>query len=227
MRWRTGASALTPKHLAAVFAASFVASLLLLRPAATLYHPTTSAKYSPPDAPTDNDQIHSSIIVPAYHERDNLAPLVKSVFAAVRDPAGTEIIIVDDNSRDGTVEEIQRLKRDEGHNVELLVRTDEKGLSSAVLRGFERARGQKMIVMDADLQVCLEKRDGCFPNGPRLTALFTRSTRPKPFNLFLTPCRRRRLSHSGPDTERVSRCQRIGRCTAESFLGARGCSRGR
>ncbi|GAA5987782.1 hypothetical protein JCM10908_007214 [Rhodotorula pacifica] len=152
MRWRTGASSLTLAHLAAIFAGSFVASLLLLRPAKQLYHPATSARYSPPDAPTDNDQIHSSIIVPAYHERDNVAPLVQSVFAALRDPAGTEIIIVDDNSRDGTVEEVKRLRRDEGYHVEVLVRTDEKGLSSAVLRGFERARGQKMIVMDADLQ---------------------------------------------------------------------------
>ncbi|GAA5873377.1 hypothetical protein JCM3774_000764 [Rhodotorula dairenensis] len=153
MRWRTGASVLGPVHLAAVFAGAFVASLVVLRPARThLYHPATSARYSPPEPPTDNDQIHSSIIVPAYHERDNIAPLVKSVFGALRDPAGTEIVIVDDNSRDGTAEEVERLRSDEGYNVELLVRTDEKGLSSAVLRGFERARGQKMIVMDADLQ---------------------------------------------------------------------------
>ncbi|KWU43993.1 lipopolysaccharide heptosyltransferase I [Rhodotorula sp. JG-1b] len=152
MRLRTGASTLSPAHLAAIFAGAFAASLLLLRPAKQLYHPDTSAKYSPPDAPADNNQIHSSIVVPAYHERDNIAPLVKSVFAALRDPAGTEIVIVDDNSRDGTIEEVERLRREEGYNVELLVRTDEKGLSSAVLRGFERARGQKMIVMDADLQ---------------------------------------------------------------------------
>lgn len=153
MRLRTGNSVLTPAHLAAVFVASFLASFVLLRPSASLYHPATAARYARADAPIDNDQIHSSIVVPAYHERDNLAPLVEAVFAAVRDPAGTEIVIVDDNSQDGTVEEVERLRREGGHNVELLVRTDEKGLSSAVLRGFERARGQRMIVMDADLQV--------------------------------------------------------------------------
>jgi len=156
LRWRTGVAHLGPAHLALVFVASWVLSLVVLRPASTrLYNPRISALYSPPhpDSAPNRTPIHSSIVVPAYHERDNLAPLVRAVFASVRDPHATEVVVVDDNSRDGTVQEVERLRRDEGFNVELLVRTDEKGLSSAVLRGFERARGSKMLVMDADLQV--------------------------------------------------------------------------
>lgn len=61
-------------------------------------------------------------------------------------------MIVDDDSQDGTVEEVVRL-REEGYQIELLVRTTENGLSSAVLRGFEVARGSRLVVMDADLQV--------------------------------------------------------------------------
>ncbi|BGP32619.1 hypothetical protein JCM10296v2_004400 [Rhodotorula toruloides] len=150
---RTGASPLTPQRLAALFASTFLLSLILLRSSpSTLYDPKTSALYSPADQPPNGPPIRNSIVVPAYHERDNLAPLVRAVFAAVQHPSETEVVIVDDNSRDGTVEEVERLRREEGFNVDVLVRTKEKGLSSAVLRGFERARGEKMVVMDADLQ---------------------------------------------------------------------------
>jgi dolichol-phosphate mannosyltransferase len=151
---RTGASPLTPQRLAALFASTFLVSLIFLRSSpSTLYDPKTSALYSPADQPPNGPPIRNSIVVPAYHERDNLAPLVRAVFAAVQHPSETEVVIVDDNSRDGTVEEVERLRREEGFNVDVLVRTGEKGLSSAVLRGFERARGEKMVVMDADLQV--------------------------------------------------------------------------
>ncbi|KAJ7870906.1 nucleotide-diphospho-sugar transferase [Mycena olivaceomarginata] len=71
--------------------------------------------------------------------------------AAVDSPSKTEVVIVDDNSQDGTVEAVERL-RGEGYNVVLVVRTDASGLSSAVLRGFKEARGSKFVVMDADLQ---------------------------------------------------------------------------
>jgi dolichol-phosphate mannosyltransferase len=70
----------------------------------------------------------------------------------LRERDQTEIIIVDDDSQDGTVEQVQQL-HEEGYQVELLVRKNENGLSSAVLRGFEVARGHKLVVMDADLQV--------------------------------------------------------------------------
>lgn len=133
------------------FVATLLLSRLLLRPS-SLYTPTHSAIYSPFAQLTP--PIQNSIVVPAFHERPNLRPLVTQVFAALRERRTTEVIIVDDDSRDGTVEEVERLKR-EGFRVELVVRTGkgEKGLSGAVLRGFERARGRKWLVMDADLQV--------------------------------------------------------------------------
>lgn len=133
------------------FVLTLLLSRLILRPS-SLYTPTKSAISSPFAQLTP--PIQNSIIVPAFHEQPNLRPLVSQVFAALRERRTTEIIIVDDNSQDGTVEEVERLKR-EGFRVELVVRTGkgEKGLSSAVLRGFERARGRKWLVMDADLQV--------------------------------------------------------------------------
>lgn len=59
---------------------------------------------------------------------------------------------MDDNSRDGSVEEVEAL-RDEGYNIRIIVRMNERGLSSAVVRGFKEAKGDAMICMDADLQV--------------------------------------------------------------------------
>src|SRR5262249_11235801 len=61
-----------------------------------------------------------------------------------------EIIIVDDNSNDGTDQAVAT-SRKQGHAVRLIVRTDQRGLSSAVLRGFAEARGNVLVCMDADL----------------------------------------------------------------------------
>jgi cellulose synthase/poly-beta-1,6-N-acetylglucosamine synthase-like glycosyltransferase len=102
--------------------------------------------------------ITHSVIVPAYKEKLNLRPLTSRLFAAFDDEKSpiraenVELIIVDDNSRDGSVEEVDAL-RGEGYNVRIIVRTNERGLSSAVVRGFEEAKGGAMICMDADLQV--------------------------------------------------------------------------
>nr|WP_206204832.1 glycosyltransferase family 2 protein [Thermococcus sp. MV11] len=61
-----------------------------------------------------------------------------------------EIIIVDDDSPDRTWELAERLA--ERFPVRVIHRTNEKGLSSAVLRGFAEAEGDVFVVMDADLQ---------------------------------------------------------------------------
>ena len=97
-----------------------------------------------------------SIIVPTYHEAENLELLIQRVFAAV-EGAGivSELIIVDDNSQDGTEAIVQAARAD--HDVQIVVRHEERGLSTAVLRGFEQARGDVLLVMDADLSHPPEK----------------------------------------------------------------------
>lgn len=96
--------------------------------------------------------IATTIVVPAYKERDNLKPLVERIFRALG-PQGlsTEIIVVDDNSRDGSEEVVNELTKTYP-TVRIIVRTKERGLSSAVLRGFNEARGNLLLCMDADLQ---------------------------------------------------------------------------
>eukprot|EP00123_Amoebidium_parasiticum_P001256 comp12299_c0_seq1/m.7141 comp12299_c0_seq1/g.7141 ORF comp12299_c0_seq1/g.7141 comp12299_c0_seq1/m.7141 type:complete len:329 (-) comp12299_c0_seq1:223-1209(-) len=94
-----------------------------------------------------------SIIVPTYKEQPNIAPLCERVFAATR-KAGieAEMIIVDDNSKDGSVETVTNLHENLGYDISIVVRKNEKGLSTAVLAGFDRASNDVMLVMDADLQ---------------------------------------------------------------------------
>lgn len=92
-----------------------------------------------------------SIIVPTFHECDNLRPLVKRVFAATA-AAGldAEVILVDDDSRDGTEAAAAELART--HPLTCVVRRGARGLSGAVLEGLRHARHDLFVVMDGDLQ---------------------------------------------------------------------------
>jgi dolichol-phosphate mannosyltransferase len=92
-----------------------------------------------------------SVVVPTYQERDNLDELINRVSATLdRLDLLYEIIVVDDESNDGTDREIERLQQS-GRPVRLVERRGERGLSSAVLRGFAESRGQWLVCMDADL----------------------------------------------------------------------------
>lgn len=95
----------------------------------------------------------ATVVVPAYKEKENLRALTERLFAALKEASydRVELVIVDDNSRDGSVEEVEQLQK-EGYNARIVVRTEERGLSSAVLRGFDEAKGELLLCMDADLQ---------------------------------------------------------------------------
>ena len=90
-----------------------------------------------------------SVIVPTYREADNLPLLVPRITTALRSWPH-EIIVVDDDSNDGTDQAVAILS-EQGHAVRLIVRTDQRGLSSAVLRGFFEAKGRVLVCMDGDL----------------------------------------------------------------------------
>lgn len=91
-----------------------------------------------------------SIVVPTYKEAENIPVLAGRIFDAL---SGTnlaaELIFVDDNSQDGTIEAVEKLAKT--LPVRLITRTNERGLSSAVVRGFEGARHDTLLCMDADL----------------------------------------------------------------------------
>ena len=91
-----------------------------------------------------------SVVVPTYREAENLRPLVERVDAALgQQPYDYELRIVDDDSGDGT--EALAAELAEQFPVALDLRRDERGLASAVMHGFGRARGDVLVCMDADL----------------------------------------------------------------------------
>jgi len=94
-----------------------------------------------------NDAI--SIIVPAYHERDNITSLVTQLHQALAS-RDYELIIVDDDSGDGSVELVRELSAK--YPVRIMVRRGRRGLATAVADGLAEARGSIIGVMDADLQ---------------------------------------------------------------------------
>jgi dolichol-phosphate mannosyltransferase len=92
-----------------------------------------------------------SMIIPTYNERDNLELLISRISSALKGMEA-EIIIVDDDSPDRTWELAQELAaRTPGPRIRVIRRINERGLSSAVIRGFRAAEGGILGVMDADL----------------------------------------------------------------------------
>jgi dolichol-phosphate mannosyltransferase len=91
-----------------------------------------------------------SVVVPTFCEAENLPILIPRVVEALRESGSScEVIVVDDNSQDGTIEACEQLSQD--HPVRLITRQDERGLATAVLCGLEQAEGEVLVVMDADL----------------------------------------------------------------------------
>ena len=90
-----------------------------------------------------------SIVIPTYNESKNVGRLLGQLSAAL-EGIPCEFIFVDD-STDDTPQVITGLMQ-EYSSVRLEHRTTEKGLSSAVLKGFQMAGGDYLAVMDADLQ---------------------------------------------------------------------------
>lgn len=91
-----------------------------------------------------------SVVVPTYREEENIAELAARIFSVFRTAKlSAELIIVDDNSCDGTMELCQKLA--EVYPIRLITRTEERGLATAVIRGLQEAQGDFVVVMDADL----------------------------------------------------------------------------
>lgn len=91
------------------------------------------------------------VIVPTYNEIENIDRIVE---AMINLPTPTDLLIVDDNSPDGTGERVKALQAAYGKTIHLLERPGKLGLGTAYIMGFKWAleRGYQYICeMDADL----------------------------------------------------------------------------
>ena len=100
--------------------------------------------------PRRGGPVEVSVIVPTYNEVENLPVLLERLRSVLAD-TGHEIIVVDDDSPDGTWR-VARAEAVSDRSVRLIHRVGRRGLSSAVLEGMDAARGTIMAVLDADLQ---------------------------------------------------------------------------
>ena len=96
-------------------------------------------------------KISLSVIVPVYNEKPNIEPSAKGIIEALKDYSDcTEILFVDDNSPDGTAEEINRVSASM-KQVKLIQHGKKEGLGAAHKAGYESALGEYILCIDADL----------------------------------------------------------------------------
>jgi dolichol-phosphate mannosyltransferase len=93
-----------------------------------------------------------ALVIPTLCEAENIGALIDNVRSVIH-PLGIpyEIVVVDDDSQDGTGDIVAAISRQDAH-VRLLVRKGQRGLSGAVLRGWQSTDATILGVMDADLQ---------------------------------------------------------------------------
>ena len=95
--------------------------------------------------------MHISIIIPVFNEKNNIGILVKSIYEKL-DITKFEVIIVDDNSNDGTSEILKDLEKNY-KNLKIIIRTElPRDLSKSCQKGFDNTKYENILVMDGDLQ---------------------------------------------------------------------------
>lgn len=101
----------------------------------------------------DRSSIEFSIVVPVYNEQDNIAELYRrlaEMMAKLGEP--WELILVDDGSRDRSLELLKALQMHDPVHVRVISLARNFGQQRAISAGLDYARGRAVIVMDGDLQ---------------------------------------------------------------------------
>jgi len=101
-------------------------------------------------APGSASELRVSIVLPTYNERGNIEPLLEQLLA-LQQAFRLEILVVDDDSADGTAELVRRLAHDQPA-IRLIRRVGRAGLASAIKEGLLDASGDLALVMDSDGQ---------------------------------------------------------------------------
>lgn len=101
------------------------------------------------------DELSCSVIIPTKEEAGNIEEIVK------RTPIMgkyTELIFVDGNSKDGTIEKIEEIiKKFPEKDIKLIRQGEGSGKADAVKKGFAQAKGDILFILDADLSVSPEE----------------------------------------------------------------------
>nr|WP_294529205.1 glycosyltransferase family 2 protein [uncultured Rhodopila sp.] len=110
----------------------------------------TAMQHQTPAAGGPDGKPLLSVIVPSFNERPNVAPMIAKLDAALAGIAW-EVIYVDDNSPDGTTQEVRRIAAGDTR-VRCIRRIGRRGLASAVIEGALSSSAAYVAVIDGDLQ---------------------------------------------------------------------------
>jgi dolichol-phosphate mannosyltransferase len=97
-----------------------------------------------------NKNTNFSIIIPTYHEVDNINKLVARIANINFGHRDFEVLLIDDNSQDGIIDLVNQLSIQYPW-LKLIVRNAQRNLSQSVIEGFQKAKYPILITMDADL----------------------------------------------------------------------------
>lgn len=91
-----------------------------------------------------------SIVLPTYNEKGNIVLLIKEIISSIKNLKNSyEIIVVDDNSSDGTARVVKEsFKRQK--KIKVFIRKNERGLATAIKYGITKSIGDAVVVMDTD-----------------------------------------------------------------------------
>ena len=89
-----------------------------------------------------------SIVIPVYNESKNLPLLISQIYKVLKKHT-FELIIIDDNSSDGTFEVLNKIKK---KNFRFFIRKKRRDLSRSCVLGFDKSKYKNILVMDGDLQ---------------------------------------------------------------------------
>ena len=138
------------------------------------------------------EEYSCSVIVPCYNEKGNVESCVERV---PRMGSSTEIVFVDDGSSDGTSQKVRDcMKLREDIDVRLVTYSPNHGKGFAVRKGFNAARSDVVMILDADLAVPPEELPGFFEILSTGKAGFANGTR---FVHPMEPGAMRRLNRIG------------------------------
>ena len=112
--------------------------------------------------------MYASIILPTYNEAGSLPRAIEAIRAAMAHRDDWEVIVVDDNSPDRTWELAQQYGRQDPR-IRCYRRLDRRGLSSAIVDGLSLGMGERLLVMDADLQHDVSKVPDLLAHAVRLS----------------------------------------------------------
>ena len=150
-----------------------------------------------------------SLVVPTYNERQNIKALVRRATAVLAQQTDSfEIIIVDDDSPDGTWQVAEELGRTNCH-VKVIRRIGKRGLASAVVAGWAASSGEILGCMDGDLQ-----------HPPEMIETFVEDLRPRMGEGLSgwVAANRHTIVNSPPDLDLGDAAQHIGLRSAVSTI---------